>query len=174
MTKQELEQRAEQTLRQTDTYRVPVAIEVLAHRMKLTTEAAALGDNISGLLVVENGRGAIGFNSDHAPVRQRFTVAHEIAHYLLHVKVNRQSQLFIDRYVAFRSDAVSSTGNDRDEVEANRLGAALLMPESLLREQIKKHGLDLDDDDAVTLLAKQFNVSTIAMTNRLTSLGFLR
>lgn len=174
MTKQELEQRAEQTLRQTDTYRVPVAIEVLAHRLKLTTDAASLGDNISGLLVVENGRGAIGYNSDHAPVRQRFTVAHEIAHYLLHVKVNRQSQLFIDRYVAFRSDAVSSTGNDRDEVEANRLGAALLMPESLLREQIKKHDLDLDDEEAVTLLAKQFHVSTIAMTNRLTSLGLLR
>ena len=174
MIKQELEQHAEQILRQTDTYRVPVAIEVLAHRLKLTTEAAALGDNISGLLVVENGRGAIGYNSEHPPVRQRFTVAHEIAHYLLHVKQNRPSQLFIDRYVAFRSDAVSSTGNDRDEVEANRLGAALLMPEGLVRAEIKKHDLDLDDDAAVALLAKQFYVSTAAMTNRLTSLRLLR
>ena len=173
-TKQEIEKRAEQTLRETDTYRVPVAIEVLAHRLKLSTQASPLGDNVSGVLVVENGRGAIGYNSDHAHVRQRFTIAHEIGHYLLHVKQNRQSQLFIDRYVAFRSDAVPATGNDRDEVEANRLGAALLMPESLVREQINKLDLDLDDDEAVTLLAKQFQVSTSAMTNRLTNLGLLR
>lgn len=174
MTKQEIEQRAEQTLRETDTFRVPVAIEVLAHRLRLATEAAALGDHISGFLVVEQGRGAIGYNSEHAPVRQRFTVAHEIAHYFLHVKQNQQSQLFIDRYVAFRSDAVSSTGDDRDEVQANRFGAALLMPESLVREQIRKYDMDLDDDEAVSLLAKQFHVSTIAMTNRLTNLELLR
>ena len=174
MTREELEQRAEQILRETETYRVPVAIEVLAHRLKLRTEAAALGDNISGVLVVENEHGAIGYNSTHAPVRQRFTVAHEIAHYVLHVKKNRRSQLFIDRYVAFRRDDHSSTGSDREEVEANRFGAALLMPENLVREEIRKHDLDLDDEDALIQLAKRFHVSTAAMTNRLTNLGLLR
>jgi Zn-dependent peptidase ImmA (M78 family) len=172
--RREIEVRAEQTLRETDTYGVPVAIDVLAHRLKLATQAAALGDDVSGVLVVENGRGAIGYNSDHARVRQRFTIAHEIGHYLLHVKQNQQSQLFIDRYVAFRRDDVSSAGSDRDEVEANRLGAALLMPESLVREQIQKHNLNLDDEEAVAMLAKQFQVSTIAMTNRLINLGLLR
>lgn len=174
MNKQEVEQRAEQVLRETGTYRVPIPIDVVAHRLRLSVEAAPLGDNFSGVLVVEKERGAIGYNASHAPVRQRFTIAHEIAHYLLHVKQNHRSQLFIDRYVAYRSDEVSSSGNDRNEVAANRLGAALLMPESLVREQIKKHALDLDDDEAVALLAKQFQVSTIAMTNRLANLGLLR
>lgn len=174
MRRQEIEQRAEAILQGTGTYRVPVAIDVLAHRLKLTTEAAALGDNVSGVLVVENERGAIGYNSSHAPVRQRFTIAHEIAHYVLHVNKNRRSQLFIDQYVAFRRDGQSSTGSDHREVEANRLGAALLMPESLVRAEIVKHSLDLDDDEAVNLLAKRFQVSTAAMTNRLTTLGLLR
>ena len=174
MNKQDNEQRAEQVLRDTGTFRVPVAIDVVAYRLGLTVEEAALGDGVSGVLVVEKERGAIGYNANHAAVRQRFTIAHEIAHYLLHVKQNRQSQLFIDRYVAYRSDAESSSGNDRDEVAANRLGAALLMPESLVREQIRKQALDLDDDEAVTLLAKQFQVSSIAMTHRLANLGLLR
>jgi Zn-dependent peptidase ImmA (M78 family) len=35
------------------------------------------------------------------------------------------------------------TGNDKQEVEANRFGAALLMPGSLAGKEIRKHGLDL-------------------------------
>ena len=38
------------------------------------------------MLVVEDERGAIAYNSAHSHVRQRFTVAHEIAHFVLHLK----------------------------------------------------------------------------------------
>lgn len=174
MTSQPVDLRAEEILRKTDTYKVPVPIEVLAHRLKLTTEASALGDSVSGMLVVENDRGAIGYNSSHARVRQRFTVAHEIAHFILHLKRNRRSQLFIDPFVIFRRDDSSATGNDRQEIEANRFGAALLMPATLVLKEIKKHGLDLDDEDGLVFLAKRFKVSTAAMTYRLNALGLLR
>lgn len=174
MTNQPVDQHAEEVLRKTDTYKVPVPIEVLAHRLNLTTEASALGDSVSGMLVVENERGAIGYNSSHARVRQRFTVAHEIAHFILHQKKNRRSQLFIDPFVIFRRDDSSATGNDRQEIEANRFGAALLMPATLVRKEIKRHGLDLDDEDALAFLAKRFKVSTAAMTYRLNALGLLR
>jgi Zn-dependent peptidase ImmA (M78 family) len=141
--------------------------------LNLKTEASVLGDDISGLLVVENKRGAIGYNSTHARVRQRFTVAHEIGHYVMHVKNSTQSRLFIDRYVAFRDDE-SSVGNDWEEVEANAFGAALLMPARLVREEIKKRRLDLDDEDDLSDLAKRFHVSTSAMSYRLVNLGLLR
>lgn len=173
MTNQQVEARAEQVLRDTGTYRAPVQIDVVAYRMNLTTNAAALGEDVSGMLVVEGDRGAIGYNSAHAPVRQRFTIAHEIAHFLLHLKKNRRSQLFIDRFV-FRRDENSASGSDREEVEANRLGAALLMPATLVRKEIRRHDLDLDDGEALDFLAKRFQVSTAAMTNRLTTLGLLR
>lgn len=174
MTSQSVDQHAEEILRQTAAYKVPVPIELVAHRLNLTTEASALGDSVSGMLVVEDDRGAIGYNSSHARVRQRFTVAHEIAHFVLHLKKNRRSQLFIDPFVIFRRDDNSRAGNDREEVEANRLGAALLMPAGLLRKEIRKHGLDLDDEDALGFLAKRFRVSTVAMTYRLNALGLLR
>ena len=174
MTNQSVDQHAEEILRKTETYKVPVPIEVVAHRLDLKTEATALGDNVSGMLVVENDRGAIGYNSSHARVRQRFTVAHEISHFVLHLKKNLRSQLFIDPFVIFRRDDNSATGDDRQEVEANRFAAALLMPATLVRKEIKKHTLDLDDEDALVFLAKRFRVSTVAMTYRLNALGLLR
>jgi hypothetical protein len=63
MTHEEVEEQAEQVLRKTDTYREPVPIEVLAHRLNLTTEAAALGQGVSGILVAAAERGAIAYNS---------------------------------------------------------------------------------------------------------------
>ncbi|MGA9240535.1 MAG: ImmA/IrrE family metallo-endopeptidase [Silvibacterium sp.] len=174
MIKEKLEEKAEKTLRETDTYRIPIAIEVLAHRLNLAIQSEALGENLAGMLVVEGDRGAIGYNSTHALVRQRFTIAHEISHYLLHIKKNRKSQLFIDRHLTFRRDGYSSGGVDYQEVEANHLGAALLMPRGLVRQEIKKNDLDLDDEEAITFLAKRFHVSSAAITNRLMNLQMLR
>ena len=174
MNRENLETRAERTLRDTDTYRVPIAIDIVAQRLNLTMEAAALGENVSGMLIVKGERGAIGYNSAHARVRQRFTISHEIAHYLLHAKKSQKAQLFIDRHVTFRRDENSSTGVDHDEVEANQLGAALLMPRGLVQQEIQKHDLNLDDEEAISLLAKRFHVSTAAMSNRLVNLRMLR
>ena len=174
MNRENLETRAEKTLRDTGTYRVPIAIDIVAQRLNLTMEAAALGENVSGMLIVKGERGAIGYNSAHARVRQRFTISHEIAHYLLHAKKSQKAQLFIDRHVTFRRDENSSTGVDHDEVEANQLGAALLMPRGLVQQEIQKHDLNLDDEEAIGLLAKRFHVSTAAMSNRLVNLRMLR
>ena len=49
---------------------------------------------VAGMLVIEGDRGVIGYNSTHALVRQRFTIAHEISHYLLDTKKNQKSQLW--------------------------------------------------------------------------------
>jgi Zn-dependent peptidase ImmA (M78 family) len=174
MSRENLEAKAEKTLRDTDTFRVPVAIDLVAQRLNLTMEGGALGEDVSGMLIIRGERGAIGYNSGHARVRQRFTISHEIAHFLLHAKRGGKPQLFIDRYVAFRRDSSSSSGVDRDEVEANQLGAALLMPRKLVQQAIRNNELNLDDEDAISFLAKRFQVSSAAMTNRLANLGILR
>jgi Zn-dependent peptidase ImmA (M78 family) len=175
MTRAELEAKAEQTLQETDCYRVPVPIGVVAQRLGLATEAVVLKEDTSGMLVVEGNVGAIGYNASHAPVRQRFTIAHEIAHYVLHAKKkNQRSRVFIDRYVTFRRDEKSAKGDDREEVEANQFGAALLAPRILVQQEIQKHELDLDDDDDIVFLAKRFQMSPAAMTNRLANLRLVR
>jgi Zn-dependent peptidase ImmA (M78 family) len=126
------------------------------------------------MLIIRGERGAIGYNSAHARVRQRFTIAHEIAHFLLHAKRAGKPQLFIDGYMSFRRDATSSTGAERDEVEANQLGAALLMPRSLIKKELLSNDLNLDDEESIAFLAKRFQVSTAAMSNRLLNLNVLR
>jgi Zn-dependent peptidase ImmA (M78 family) len=109
----------------------------------------------------------------HGP-RQRFTISHEIAHFLLHAKKGGKAELFIDSHVRFRPDESVSASSDRKEVEANQLGAALLMPKGLVQEEIRRHDLGLDDEEAIRSLAKEFNVSEPALAHRLVNLRMLR
>jgi hypothetical protein len=54
MTHQEVEKRAAQVLRNTETYRAPIPMEALLNRLNLTAEAAPLGQNVSGMLVAKD------------------------------------------------------------------------------------------------------------------------
>ena len=169
MTEEELEERSEKTLRETDTYRVPVPIRLVAQRLNMTMEAGPLGDNVSGKLITRGDRSAIGYNSAHRHTRRRFTIAHEIAHSLLHKRKKPKPQLFIDRSIMHRYDEAGSGKSFRKEAEANRFGAALLMPKGLIQNEIRYQNLNLDDDGAIDVLAKRFQVSTAALTARLLS-----
>lgn len=97
--------------------------------------------------------------------RLRFTLAHELGHACLH----QGDGCLVDGYRA-RRDALSTTGTNRDEVEANAFAAELLMPEVVVRRLAEKAGRVEEDD--VRRLAGRFGVSPMAMTVRLDSLGF--
>src|SRR5574343_470703 len=84
-------------------------------------------------------------------------------------------ELFVDQKkfkVMFR-DEMSSTGEIKQEREANAFAAALLMPKSLLIREIQKLPFDLADEDenVVVKLAQKFEVSTQAMAFRMANLG---
>ena len=135
---------------------------------------ADLDDDVSGVFVSKGAGGAIGFNRGHARVRQRFTIAHELGHALMH---RGRMPLFIDKGygVAFR-DARSSSGEVRMEREANAFAAALLMPEAMVREAASElnwaHGFDVGGGGgALKALAQRFRVSQEAMSYRLAKLG---
>ena len=166
------ERRAEALLAQFAVRAAPVPVEHLALRLGLTVERAQLGDDVSGILVIRDGRGLIGVNAAQVPTRQRFSIAHEVGHFLLHP---RAMQVFIDKqftrpYLAAFRDATSATGEDRREREANAFAAALLMPETLVRDAVVRLALDVEDEAAVAQLAKRFEVSQQAMTFRLVNL----
>lgn len=171
MSKAKIEKKAKEVLLRTKCYRLPVPLEAIAQRLGLTLESTPLGDDISGVLVLDGERGVIGYNATHPRVRQRFTIAHECAHFLLHA---RSSKLFIDKkYRVYARNEQSSTGEDRMEVEANQLAAALLMPEELVREEVLNVGFDLGDERALETLANEFQVSRLAMSHRLANLNIL-
>jgi Zn-dependent peptidase ImmA (M78 family) len=90
--------------------------------------------------------------SDHY-FRQRFTMAHELGHYILHR--HRMVNNVIEDTAMYRSNL-----SDALEREANQFAASLLMP----LEQVKR---DHDEIKDVNVLANKWQVSPAAMRIRL-------
>lgn len=148
---------------------LPVEPMKIAESLGVAVVYRPMNPEVSGMLLREGPRSIIGVNEAHAKVRQRFTVAHELGH--LHLHPGRQVILDAAVRVNLR-DQVSSLATDREEIEANRFAAALLMPAEWIHREVA--GLGLTDPDAlIDQMAKIFKVSVAAMTIRLTNLGVL-
>lgn len=149
----------------------PVNVERVATGLNIAVRRTPSEDDISGFLLRHpGGQAIIGVNTLHHPNRQRFTIAHEIGHFVLH----QHDQVHVDRAIVKLRDRASSKGEDPEEIEANGFAAELLMPEEFLRSDLARLTFtDLLDDRRMQQLAKQFQVSVQAMTNRLVSLGYL-
>jgi len=117
----------------------------------------------------KDGSAVIGVNSSHPIQRQRFTIAHEIGHVLLHTDEN----LHIDKNfpIGLRNE-ISGKSVDENEIEANQFAAALLMPPDFLKEDIKRF-VGKDVLFAIRKLAKKYKVSEQAMSIRLSSLRYV-
>lgn len=148
---------------------VPVDELARAHGAQLSFEPFKGG--ISGMLYRDSHRSVIGVNSFHAQTRQRFTIAHELGHLLLH----ETRPMIVDTHV-YRRDEVSSMGTKKEEREANAFAAELLMPKDFVERAVD--GL-IDDHPTITAnqlvarLASQFEVSEQAMEIRLGNLDIL-
>lgn len=160
--------------------RPAVNVERIARRYARVIERD-LPTAVSGMLIPLN-RGstaatwAILINEDDAPVRQRFTIAHELGHLLLHRFTIPHADTGFK--IRFR-DSVSSEGRVREEIEANEFAAELLMPRDLVHQALESEELDYADDSSqgesvfaalVAQLSNKFNVSRQAMTVRLSAL----
>ena len=149
----------------------PVPVESIARASGLQIFMQPLDSDLSGILVRNDDAGVVGVNSNHALVRQRFTIAHELGHFLLH----RGEPVHVDRAVQakFRS-TLSSQGTDPEEIEANLFAAELLLPrEFLARDLHEVPAVDILDDEFVRDLAKRYNVSAQALMLRLCNLGYV-
>ena len=149
---------------------LPIDVQQLAELEGVQVERADFGDEISGVLVKDGDRAIIGVNGRHAPTRQRFSIAHELGHYLLHGR----RDLFVDKdFIVYFRDGNSSTGYDPLEVEANQFAAELLMPADRVRTIFSEAPFDIDDDGRLRKLAARFGVSPMAMAIRLSSLDLV-
>lgn len=109
---------------------------------------------VSGFSEWSRGRWLIGINRDDAPVRRRFTLAHELKHVIDHP--------FVDRVYADRKGRVPA---ELVEAICDHFAACLLMP----RPWLKKAWVGgIQDQQA---LAVRFGVSEAAMAIRLRQLG---
>ena len=140
----------------------PVDLDRVAAHMMIPIINWAFPDALSALVVnTEAGGAVIGVNRAHHPHRRRFSIAHELAHAVLRHRATYYLE-FHD-YVSPLGEATQH--HDREEREANKFAAALLMDSRWLRRDVKA-----GFNDALTLAAR-YRVSEEAMSYRLANLG---
>lgn len=174
----QIEDLAKSALRKANEYKVGPDLDKLVENFGLKVVGHEFGDDISGLLIFNEGEAIIAYNNSHSDVRKRFTIAHELGHFLLNhhgngIMVDTGAKKTLHHYL-FR-DANSSTGEQLQEREANAFAAALLMPKELLEEKLGEYSFDLGEetDDFIKKIATEFRVSKHAMTLRLINIGIL-
>ena len=144
---------------------------VRAHNIAIRYEPAE--QQLSGFLLrtYQPHKAVIGINQDHTANRQRFTIAHELGHYLLH----NSETLHVDRKLQVkRRDGTSSKGMDVEEIESNLFAAELLMPPHFIKQDLSNiREIDLFDDEIIRNLAKRYRVSIQAFTIRLSYLNYI-
>ncbi len=146
--------------------RTPVDLDAIAREFGVNVYRQDLGPETSGQIIrdrIKGGRSgfAIYVNSTHHPNRQRFTLAHEIAHYILHRDL-------IESGVVDDTMYRDSTLGSYYESQANRMAADILMPIRLVKAYIKNNPNATIDEMAVA-----FGVSRGAMEIRRKSIPSL-
>jgi Zn-dependent peptidase ImmA (M78 family) len=121
-----------------------VALEYSQHRYPQSPIDKIHGEGIAGfegMLVANDDRSKwlIIYNNDNGSEgRQRFTVAHEFGHYMIH----RELQ---DQFACSDDDISTGDGNERNiEVEADQFASTLLMPYDDFRKQVSGQPICFD------------------------------
>jgi Zn-dependent peptidase ImmA (M78 family) len=147
---------------------LPIPVEEIVIDRDIQLVPYEFGEEISGILIIDQDKATIGYNKNEHRVRNRFTIAHELGHFELH----KQQDLFIDKSFKVMFRGVEQEGwNQQEEREANQFAACLLMPEVLVRAEVSKLDFDYTDESSIKTLAKRFDVSVIAMSIRISELG---
>lgn len=140
---------------------IPVPIDALAEAVGIERIEMVETDGFEGVLVAnpEKSRGEIAVRAGSSLARRRFTIAHEIGHFLIQSHDARVQCASADLGVFKTSDAARAK-----EAEANRFAAAILMPATQLRRDIRVLGPP--ELTHIVTLADRYQVSREAMARR--------
>ena len=151
----------------------PVNIITLCAKYGLQVFEKYLPQNVSGFIVFQaenfldfNTGKVIVVNLLHGPARRRFTIAHELAHFVLHKSENET--------IYAHRDAGQNGGIEQ---EANIFASNILMPENLVKNALSK--LDSSfwgsalDSEKIRYISEEFAVSRAAAQVRLEQLQMI-
>jgi Zn-dependent peptidase ImmA (M78 family) len=137
----------------------PVKLGSLARELGIhSVKVTGMKTGVSGQITREDGKYVIRVNRNESRERQRFTIAHELAHYLLHRSIIDKSPDGITDNVLYRSGEPETV-----EFEANRLAAHLVMPSELIKKVLAEDFGGIVTADTIESLAVRFEVSKAAM-----------
>jgi len=136
----------------------PLDVTSLTQKLGISMRMEPMIGEESGSLKKDKfGKWIMTINSLHHPHRQRFTIAHELGHYIKHTILTEN---FIDT-TFFRNEE-----SNQMEHEANKFAAELLMPQVLFEKYITEVSKQVED------VAKYFQVSSMAVRIRAKQLGY--
>lgn len=137
---------------------IPLDVKVVAERLGIRVKYVSLKDDFSGILYKDEDENSwvMCVNKDHHPNRQRYTIAHELGHFCLHRHLRN---IFEDK-IFFRGSEPS-----KPEWQANDFASSILMPEDKFIEMVRSGVKKVEE------LAKEFQVSTLALRIRAKNLG---
>ncbi|WP_206597490.1 ImmA/IrrE family metallo-endopeptidase [Polycladidibacter stylochi] len=138
----------------------PVKLGALANRLGVKVLLSTLPRGTSGQIGQENGEFVIRINRHEAKTRQRFTLAHELAHFLLHKKR-------IEEVGGWSENVLLRSGQPAEiEYEANRLASDLVIPSGQLEKAASEYSGPITSE-VIEDLARKFGVSIAAMEIKL-------
>ena len=138
----------------------PVAVNKIAKVLGFDVVPFDYPDEFSGEIYIEGDIKSIGINKNHSESRQRFTIAHEIGHYINgHTYYDKTGKMYKDESFDFYDPL------HQQEKEANMFAAELLVPKEFIIKDLNSFGLDINK------LTKLYKVSEQMLWIRLTSLG---
>jgi hypothetical protein len=128
----------------------PVDLREIARELGLKIwQSASLPDDIAGKLTKDpqkagpSGFGIVVRKAD-GPARKRFTIAHEIAHFLVHSHLIKDGEI-VDRANAQTKELYRSNLSTSMEGRANAIASDILMPWSLLAPLVNERKSRLVD-----------------------------
>lgn len=158
----------------------PVDVEAIAGEYGIEIKLERVDDDLSGFLYRDDsGHAIIGANRNHHENRRRFTIAHELGHFLLHEAERVHLDSRKSGYALQLRSPASATGENVNEREANLFAAEVLMPAKFLERDLRSSSVDLLDDGEkasklLKALARKYKVSVQALTIRLNNLGYIQ
>jgi len=139
----------------------PVDLNKVLANLEMNLLPYDFPEKVSAILLKENNMLVVGVNKNNHLNRQRFSIAHEIGHYML----GHYRDMFVDtaEISEGKFDAFDTEHNKVQEQEANHFAGELLMPSINLKRDFQKlHNVDA--------LSKLYQVSKEALWIRLLKL----
>ena len=142
---------------------LPIDVKKIADALDLEVQRLPLESGTDGLLVKDEQYGKFKAVVDSAARshRARFTLAHEIGHFVKDYQNFPESEI---AGIVEKRDDMSSTGQDPNEVWANSFAAYLLMPSGIVKQFWA-------ENVPVEKIADILNVSMSSLGHRLENLG---
>jgi Zn-dependent peptidase ImmA (M78 family) len=141
----------------------------LANEMGVEVYATSGEPSFNAEISYEDRGFSILVNEDHVETRRRFSIAHELGHYIL------DRDILLKQGKLDRANEYKDTDERNREQDADSLAAEILIPAKSLREYLDGKGLgkqSIFDGEMLGDIADCFRVSRQMAITRLRKLGY--